>query len=154
MYKYNHDNDENIGLHDCRATRMELTGDVLSFFFDEGIDVREYSEQCPEGKWFSTDRAEMRVRLSDKDIQWSMGVDVFTNENTRSYRENIDPRELIEMVNGGTELEFLYCYRGYKSMLFECWLWFDHEPYSKECVLHVLTDEITYHWNEMHEEAT
>jgi hypothetical protein len=33
--------------------------------------------------------------------------------------------------------------------MIERWLWFDKKPYHKECILKILTDKVTYCWNEL-----
>lgn len=151
MYKYNYDSSDNISLHDCRATHIELNGDVLSFIFDEGIYAREYSEQYLDGRWFSTKKAEMRVRLQNEDPE--SNVEMYLFDDPEVDKEKMSLQRLIYVVNNGAKLEFLDC--DYKSARFYGDL---HKPHdtkgildaSKQFDMNISSTEVTYHWNEMH----
>lgn len=144
MYKYNYDSNENISLHDCRATHIELNGNIISFFFCNGIYARAYSEQYPDGRWFLTEKAEMRVRLPQGDVE--SDIKVFFRSDDGKIREKASFMALADMINGGMKLEFVDC--DYKSMVFWCWLWFKAK--AKFYDLDISAGEVTYNWNEMH----
>ena len=138
-YKYNSENkDGDICLHDCRATEIFSEGKMLSFFFKDGFYV---------GNKYS-DRSELRFELEDN-AEYDVWVYVFDKTDGRTVREEISVNKLMDMVNSGMELEFISEYQGYNTKLYECWLWFDKEPYHKECVLKIYGNAVSYHWNEL-----
>ena len=46
MYKFNDKNEEEISLHDCRATSAELNGDKLVFRFTDGFWNQVLEDRC------------------------------------------------------------------------------------------------------------
>lgn len=155
MYKFS-DNNENddIILHDCRATHISSDGNILTFEFEDGFWIGENNKQNPYGKILCTDKAEVKFTLPDEDILSNVTVYIFTEENSKTIREEWEFEEFIRKINNGMELEFLYPYKGYDSIIYKCWLWFDEEPYHKSCELIIYENEITYHWNNICENKT
>ena len=149
MYKYSDRN--NISLHDCRATKILLIDNTLSFVFKDGFFVSENSEYNHLGKLAYTDGSEVRFDLPDKKAEADITVYVYSKSDAGniSIREEIPFRKFAEDINSGMELEFLYSYTGGGSFIFNCWLWFDAEPYHKECELIIFADEVRYFWNNL-----
>jgi len=155
MYKYSDRNEnDDISLHDCRATKIKINNGMVSFVFKDGFWVSERSRNNLKKTFFYTDEAEMRFKALYEDIDSSVTIYVFTEtpEDNKAIREWIPFDTFAKQINGGMELEFLYSYKGYQSFIFECWLWFDEEPYHKECVMIISAKEITYHWNSLYAE--
>lgn len=155
MYKYSDNNENNdISLHDCRATEMKIENNSFSFTFDNGFYVLEHNKNNPNKKLSYTDRSEVVFHTIYNDIEGNITVYIFskTDEEDKSIREEITPHQLSEMLNKGIELEFLYSYKGYKSYIFECCLWFETEPYHKECVIIISADNVTFNWNTLYVE--
>lgn len=150
MYNYSDNNEkDDISLHDCRATKIVLQDNILSFIFKDGFWVSGNHRNNLSKKSSYTDESEVKFKLLDEDIESNITIYVFTdtNEENKTIRESIPLEIFAEDINGGMELEFLYSYKGYQSFVFECWLWFDDEPYHKECVIIISADEVTYSWN-------
>jgi len=151
MYKFNDKNEEEISLHDCRTTSAELNGDKLIFRFTDGFWIGANHEKNPYKKIVSTDASEIEICLLE-DYE-DVNVFIFTEKRGKTIRESWKVTDFIEKINDGTyELEFLYPYKGYRSMIFECMVWSKKRPYSKECVLILPTEEITYKWNQVLED--
>lgn len=149
MYKFVDNQDEHISLHDCRANGISLGDGVLSFVFDNGFWIGADHTLNPHGEPMYTDKSEVRFHLLYNDINNDITIYIFTNEGEKTFREELSLDEFVKMINSGSaEIEFLYEYKGYRDVIFECWLWFEEEPYHKECVLIISTDDIKYCWNE------
>lgn len=146
MYNYSDNNENNdIFLHDCRATKIESHDNMLSFIFKEGFWVSENNINNFHKKLSYTDESEVKFRILNEDI--TIYIFTNTNEENKAIRESVPLDIFAEKINGGMELEFLYSYKGYQSFIFECWLWFNNEPYHKECVIIISADQVTYNWN-------
>jgi len=156
MYKFS-DNNENdsISLHDCRATKVEIDNDFLTFKFKEGFFVDEDNVKNYFKSRSYTGEAEVKFKKVYKNTDSNISIYIFTDteEKNKSIREAVSPAQFSEMLDNGAELEFLYSYKGYNSYIFECWLWFNSVPrIHKECVILVSESEITYSWNELFQE--
>lgn len=152
MYKYSHTNEDNsISLHDSRAAKISYDNGVLTFTFEDGFYITEKNENNFHKKLCYTGKAEVGFMTLSKDIDQDLTVYIFTEtENARrTIRDEIPFAEFAQMLDSGMKLEFLYTYKGYRSYVFECWLWFDSEPYHKECVIMISADETVYKWNEL-----
>ena len=58
--------------------------------------------------------------------------------------------KLIECVNSEKyTVEFLYQYKGYNSIIIECWIWSDKKPYHRECELKISLTNVEYCWNDL-----
>ncbi|MDE6434699.1 MAG: hypothetical protein K2L07_10795 [Lachnospiraceae bacterium] len=155
MYKYSdHNEKDDISLHDCRATKIVASDDTLSFIFKEGFWVSERNIHNSNKKLSYTDESEVKFKALYEDIESNITIYVFTdtNEENKTIREFIPLDTFVEEINGGMELEFLYSYKGYQSFIFECMIWFDNEPYHKECVIIISADEVVYSWNTLYAE--
>ena len=122
--------------------------------FDHQPQRAENNKHNPYKKLSYTDKAEVRFDLTYKNSDDNITIYVFTEEDEKTIREEIGLHDLIDKLNSGMELEFLNCYNGNDSVLFKCWLWFEEEPYHKECVLIISADDITYYWDQMYVENT
>ena len=157
MYKYTDSLDSGIGLHDCRAKKLTLGDGSMTFVFDEGIYVLPENPDNPTGEVCYTDRAEITFcNTLFKAPEDGCTVYLFsdTDDEARSVREEISAQKLADMLDEGMELEFLYTYKRYRSYIFRCWLWFDKEPYHRECELIIAAEETFCRWNELHTEET
>ena len=155
MYSYTDNNrNDDISLHDCRATEITVKEGYLSFLFEKGFWVLESNRNNYNECISYTDKSEVKFKTLSKDTESDVTVYIFTDikESDKSIRETLTLNSLKEMLDNGMELEFLYSYRGYNSYIFECWLWFDYEPYHKECVLIISAEDAVYSWNELFKE--
>ena len=152
MYKFSDNNENNdISLHDNRATKVSFDAGILTFEFADGFYVTENNANNYLKKLAYTGKSEVTFRTLSKEIDQDLAVYIFTKTDTesRTIRDEIPYAEFAKMIDNGMKLEFLYAYKGYRSYVFECWLWFDSEPYHKECVLMISADEVSYKWNEL-----
>ena len=149
MWKYSDNN--NISLHDSRATKMKIDDSFITFTFDNGFWILAENINNSNKKLSCTDKSEVIFHTVYNGAESNVTVYIFTktDEENKAIREEITPYKLVELVNSGIELEFIYSYKGYQSFLFECWLWFDKEPYHKECEIIISADNVTYNWNSM-----
>lgn len=153
IYKYCDNEDSHISLHDCRATSASINDGILSFYFSDGFWVGENHANNYLKKTVSTDKSKVDFHLACKNED-DVTIYVFTEEkNGKTIREEYDLKNFISCINNGTyELEFLYPYKGYNSIIFCCYIWFDEKPYSKECELVISTSKIVYYWNQLCED--
>ncbi|MCM1237257.1 MAG: hypothetical protein NC489_44885 [Ruminococcus flavefaciens] len=154
-YKYLHqrdayeEKDEGVSLHDCRAEKILFKDGMLSFYFPEGISVGK--NVGGERKFFDTDGAWVTFPLLAPDFIETT-VYIFTKEDGKVFVEEYDEGELLRLVNEKSySLEFITEYSGYRVFRFECYLWFDEEPYHKECEIIIAAEKMLCRWNEMHE---
>lgn len=155
MYQYSDHNEHNdISLHDCRAAKLIIGQNTVTFVFETGIYVLESNSQNYNNQLSYTEEAEVVFRTKHRDIRNAVTVYLFTEtaDSDRAIRESVSPAALAEMLGSGMELEFLYAYQGYQSWLFTCWLWSDAEPYHRECEIIISAEEVTYYWNALHPE--
>ena len=146
---YQHSDSINISLHDCRATKILYSDNMLSFVFKDGFEVSEHNKYNNYNKTAYTDESEVKFKLLSKKVEANITIYTFSETDNKniSIREEIPFTQFADSINNGMELEFLYSYSGYNSFIYECWLWFNEEPYHKECVLIISADDVKYFWN-------
>jgi len=149
MYKHCDINDEYISLHDCHATNISYENGIIIFAFPKGIWVIN-EHPCNElGETVRTGMAEVRLRL-DSGIEDDITVYIYEKKFKKTIREEWSLSKLMKHINDKhCTLEFLYQYKGYHSMIIECWLWSDKKPYHRECELKLSLKDVTYCWNEL-----
>ena len=142
MYHYNVINNEHVGLHDCRANKISWDENILSFYFPDGIWIWDVGDAV------KTDVAQVDFEIMDKEVD---SVDIFLFKKNRSgkvIREEWGLENFINAVNNEIfELEFLYKYQGYQSILYKCCVWFDRAPYHYECEIIMHTENMICRWN-------
>ena len=152
MYKHCDISDEYISLHDCHATKVTYENGVLTFVFQEGIWVVQGHPSNTTDKTLRTDVAEVEFYLENGD-ECDITLYVFEEQSKKTVREEWELTKLIECINNEKyTLEFLYQYKGYHSMIIECWLWSDKKPYHRECELKLSLKGVKYCWNDLCEE--
>ena len=148
MYQFFDRNSETISLHDCRATHVFLNKDVVSFDFPDGFWISEKNPRNPYGKLLGTDQAQVDFHLLSGDVSADFVCYVFDKKQGKVIRKTFGFDKLARKLDRkGQQLEFLYAYTGYKSVIFECRLWRRKKPASRECVLILATDDVKYRWN-------
>ncbi len=157
MYKYNHSfntkmitSGEHINLHDCKATQISLKNKTLFFTFPEGFWIER--NNIPTSKKYYTGEAQMEFPLLySEDI--AIIIYIFTKDGKNTIRTEYTLNDLMKQINTNLcSLEFLYSYISSQTFRFDCWLWYDKEPYHKECELIISAENVIYHWNEVYEE--
>lgn len=152
MYSHCDVDSEYISLHDCHATNIKYENGVLSFVFQDGIWVIKGHPSNMTDKTVRTDVAEVKFCLESGD-ECDITLYVFEEKFKKTVRDEWELSKLMECVNSGSyTLEFLYQYKGYHSMIIECWLWSDKRPYHRECELKLSLTEVRYCWNDLCEE--
>ena len=158
MYRYCHyistemiTEDINISLHDCRAPQILLEDKFLSFSFPDGFWVRK--KDSTNDKLFYTDESQVNFTLLySADV--AVTIYIFTEESGKTIREELTIEEFMHQMNNKLySLEFLDSYIGYQTFKFDCWIWFDKEPYHKECELIISSQKISYQWNNIYKES-
>ncbi len=143
--------DINVSLHDCKATKVSLEDEILSFSFPDGFWVR--NKDNTDKKLFYTDEGQVNFMLLYAD-DIAVTIYIFTEKDGKIIREECTIEKFMSQINNGLcSLEFLYSYIGYQTFKFDCWIWFDKEPYHKECELIISAQEIVYQWNNLYEES-
>ena len=141
--------EESVGLHDCNATRVSLNDGVISFYFQDGFYVVQ--KNGDDRKVFYTGEAQVEFPLlypDDVDVT----IYIFTKENGKTIREEYEFEDFMKLINEKMySLEFLYEFIGYLSFKFDCCLWFDEEPYHKECEIIIAAEKAVCRWNDMYE---
>lgn len=132
---------ERFSLHDCRSTSAELMSERLVFRFPDGIYCGDYSDD-----WPNTGKAEVEFVI---DSMRGVCVYLFAESAGQTIRKEDMLEQLIDKINKHEwELEFGYRYDGYEEILYKCWVWENHEPWSFECELWIGTKENTvFRWD-------
>ena len=152
MWKHCGNDDEYVSLHDCHATKITYENGVLTFVFEDGVWIIKGHPSNLVDATVRTDMAEARFYLESGD-ECDVTFYVFEEEDQKTIRENWELLKMMETVNSGRcTLEFLYQYKGYHSMIIECWLWSDKKPYHRECELKLSLTDIKYCWNDLCED--
>ena len=140
-YSYQNNDRTRFSLHDCRAKHIEREGNLLTFFFPDGIYYEEYGDD-----WPNTGKAAVSFTVDDL-----RGVTfyLFAETDGQTVRRQIELEQLIEKVNQGIwELEFAYRYDGYQEIMYSCWLWQQEIPYMREAQLFIgFTEEPVFLWD-------
>ena len=130
---------DKFSLHDCRAKKVVLDGNLLTFVFPDGIFFEEYGDD-----WPNTGPAELAYATEG-------GVSVYLFEDMDGYeiRTAYTIEQLADKVNSGEwELEFAYQYDGFHEVFHTGWIWQEHEPWSRECQLFIgIKQDAVYRWN-------
>lgn len=142
--------DTDVSLHDCKATQISLKNGLLSFSFPDGFWIRK--KDSAGKKLFYTDEGQVNFTLLyAADV--AVTIYIFTEKNGKTIRKELTIEEFVHQINDKLySLEFFYSYIGYQTFKFDCWIWFDKEPYHKECELIISAQEISYQWNNIYEE--
>ncbi len=152
MWKHCDTTDEYISLHDCHATKISYEKGVLTFGFEDGIWVAQGHTDNTVDKTVRTSEAEVRFILESED-ESDITIYIFKKEGKKTIRKEWELSRLLEHVNSGKgTLEFLYQYKGYCSMIIECWLWSKKKPYHRECELKISLTGVEYCWNDLCED--
>ena len=147
MYKHCDVSDEHISLHDCRATEISYEGGVLSFGFPGGFWILSGHECNASEKNLCTDSSEVRLYLGS---EYDATVYLYDEKFGRTIRRELSISDLMKLINHKKcALEFLYPYKGYNSIIFECCLWTEKRPYHKECELRLYLKKAEYLWNDL-----
>ena len=74
---------------------------------------------------------------------------IFADSDGQTIRREYTLEQLVEKINDSEwELEFAYRYDGYEEVLYKCWIWENHEPWTYEGELWIGTKEETvFRWN-------
>lgn len=142
MYDYMIEENEKVGLHDCRTNCIQYNNNVMKFEFPEGYYLLNGKEPRQTGK------AEMQCHILDEEID-GISVYIYRNKSFGKVIREDWSDNFLSAVNGGTfEFEFVTAYRSYQHILFKGYVWFDKAPYHMECEIELHTDKIFYRWNE------
>ena len=141
QYEYVSTEKDKFSLHDCRAVSVEQIDDRLIFFLPDGFFYSEYSND-----WPNTGKAEVGFVI---DPMRGVTVYLFKESEAQTVREQYTLEQLIERINRGEwELEFAYRYDGYEEILYKCWIWENHTPWTYECELWIGTKEdMVFRWD-------
>ena len=154
----------NISLHDCRATRIRLSDNEITFVFPDGFWVWGDHDGIHLDDKVRTDASEVTIALYGNGAE-DLFPYVFTPVGEdKALRVLYDAKRFVREINEGNwQLEFLYRYDGGPYLRFDCLIWFG-EPYTrgayhKESDLRFEvpwvseSELITYSWNQYREDA-
>ncbi|MDD5935782.1 MAG: hypothetical protein PUC65_09510 [Clostridiales bacterium] len=132
---------EKFSLHDCRTTSAKYEDGQLTLYFPNGIFFEDYSDD-----WPNTGNAAVEFLV---DPMRGVSFYLFEECEGNVIRREYTMEQLIEKINNKEwELEFAYRYDGYQEILYMCWIWCNHEPYSYECQFFIGTkEEVVFRWN-------
>lgn len=155
MYIHCDRNDSGISLHDCIAEEIRFENGVLSFSFPDGFWITPAHPENETSDAIRTDSSRVDYRIADADAD-SIGIYVFRQSRFgKTIREDWLPADFIKAVNRGDyRVEFITRYKGYQSVLYKCWLWFDRKPYHRECEITLQTDGASFNWNRLRPDRT
>ena len=141
QYEFSSTDKEKFSLHDCRSTSVEWINERLIFRIPDGFFNSDYSDD-----WPNTGRAEVEFKI---DPMRGVCFYIFADSDGQTIRKEYTLEQLVEKINNSEwELEFAYRYDGYEEVLYKCWIWEDHEPWTYEGELWIGTKEDTvFRWN-------
>ncbi len=140
-YEFSSTDKEKFSLHDCRAASVELVNERLIFKLPDGFFNVDYSPD-----WPNTGKAEVEFKI---DPMRGVCLYVFADAGGQTIREEYTLEQMVEKINGSEwELEFAYRFDGYEEILYKCWIWTNHAPWSYESELWIGTKEDTvFRWD-------
>ena len=149
-FKYQTDRDEDISLHDCRATRIEANGNTFSFVFEDGFWVIN-DDSFGDGRLHRSGPSVMEVSLNEDAWSENAEIYVFYKRKRKTIRRKMPLDRFVSLIaSDRAELEFLYLYESkeFRSYLFDCRLW-QKRALPKECTIRVNANGLTFFWNEV-----
>ena len=151
-FKHYDIDDSYISLHDCHVTKVIYEDGIMTFVFDDGIWIIDKHPSNDLNKIVRTDEARVKFRLVTGEA-YDVTLYIYEKKFKKTFRKEWDLDKLSEMINKKNyTLEMLYEYKGYNSMIIECWLWSDKKPYSRECELKISVTDVEYCWNNLLED--
>lgn len=144
MHDYMIEENEKVGLHDCRTNHIYYNNKVIVFEFPKGyyIPSKETGKE-PE----RTGKSTMQCDIVDTDFD---GFSVCIYRKTmfgKIVREDWTDKFIVAINSNKFEFEFVTTYRSYQHILFKGDVWFNKAPYCMECEVELHTDKIFYNWN-------
>lgn len=137
-----------IGLHDCRATRLDVSDERLEFAFEDGFIVLPGNEHNPDGRILNTDRASLVISKYDLESVYIFREFHLFRKPVLTIRKKITFSRLADMINSGKwQLEFITEYVGAFTVLYSCEIWSERKPYHRECQIEMVYGSIEYNWN-------
>jgi len=148
-YKYSQANAHStISLHDCRATNAVFNSGCLSLDFEDGFVLTSDNTDNPFNRTAYTDASRLVFSgIEEADVYIFREVRLF-RKTICTLRKRISLERLAEMIASKKyQFEFIHETFGYRSAIYNCWLWFDRRPYHIECQLDIMYDRLDYLWN-------
>ncbi len=140
MDLYMIEENEKIGLHDCRTNRIQYSNTVMTFEFPKGYYILKGKE--PE----QTGKAIMQCHIADEAFD-GIAIYIYREKPSGEILREDWTETFLQAVNDGTfEFEFVSTYRSYQHILFKGYVWFETPPYHMECEIELHTDKIFYSW--------
>ena len=151
-YQHIDESDFHITLHDCRADTISLSENTLTFHFSDGFWISSEHAHNHLGQTVRTDPAEVRFRLCEDEMCGDVvKLHVFTEKkHGKAIRKTWNLKKLMKKINSGQyQLEFMYVYKGYLTVLYDCLLWSKKKPWFRECELRIPTEHADFCWNNL-----
>lgn len=154
MWKHREEAEEQISLHDCRATQITVEENRICMGFADGFWMIQNTAHNPSGETIKTTRSQVVFYLDQQNAD-EAEVAVFRRKQLKgkkiAVREVRNLAWLIKMVNGqGVQLEFVEAYRQCSDRLYKGYLYAKRPPYWLECELVIpRIEKIEYCWNEL-----
>lgn len=141
QYEFSSSDKDRFSLHDCLSTSVELIDERLIFKMPDGFFNIGYSDD-----WPNTGRAEVEFAI---DPMRGVHLYLFVDADGETIRKDYTLDQLAEKINNSEwELEFAYRYDGYEEILYTCWIWEKHEPWTYEGELWIGTKtDAIFRWN-------
>ena len=140
-YAFHTEEKDRIGLHDCRSNEMRYENGIFTIRFPDGF----YDLDRPEPD--RTGCAELQCRIIDRDLG---GIEIFIFRETEhgTIREDWSDTFCDAMRENGFEFECVTTYYAYRRILIKGYVWFNEEPYHRECEIALSADRRIFSWNE------
>ena len=154
MWKYRDEAENQISLHDCRATQITVGENKICMGFADGFWILSNTLYNPSGETLKTTRSQITFYLNTQYAD-EVEIAVFRRKQLRgkkiSVREFRNLAWLMKMVNGnGAQLEFIDEYQNYGDRLYRGYLKAKRPPCSLECEIEIpWIEKIEYCWNEI-----
>ena len=134
-----------VSLHDCRTNHIQYEEQFIKFFIPDGFYLIHGADSSEPTESYN---AEVTCRFMDR-YEERFRVTVYRkNIFGQTVREDRTDRFVSAVNAGKVEFEFVYTYRSYHGVLFKGYLWRKKKPWWRECEIELMTDEITYSWEE------
>ena len=145
---WKHTQTSGIGLHDCRATQLDVNNDRMEFTFGEGVVVLADNENNPHSSHRKTTAASLVINNYDLESIYIFREVCLFGKRILTVRKSITPGKLSDMINSGKwQLEFITEYVSAFTVLYNCEIWSHRRPYHTECQIEMVYGSIEYNWN-------
>lgn len=130
-----------ISLHDCRVTHIKQFQQNIVLIFSEGFWLKADHPENKSGKIIGTDKSQVTLK------QGKFDEILLQNDLNQSLFDTISSEQFINKIIS-SEWEFEIIDESFQDhkVTYSGWVWFEREPFHKDCQITCSFGEVEYCW--------